>query len=382
MIITFATILLGGLLGTSFHWDLRKAERENRKLASFPEFNQLNLEEWPMAFETWFKDHFGFRNIFIRRYRKLMRDVGVEDYRVIYGRNEWLYLNADEIMKDFIGDLDPSEVDPKEKVRRLESRKKWLKKRGIPYLFVIAPNKASIYPEHLPSEIQKLKAKSNREAFMEQIQAQRIQYVLDLTSSLQKAKESGTIYLRTDTHWNPGGAYVGYTNIVDKMGKILDGELETLPPSSLTRSSSSFSGDLANMTVSPERYAMEIDNLTYRDKNQWGKNTIAEPEFLTKNNMPVDHKPPYTIHNPKGKYNAVIFHDSFALRLAEYLPYNFKNTTFIWKYSNLELLTLAVEHFNPTIVIEEVVERHLVDPKYGALLDDITLSEERTSHGL
>lgn len=373
----FAVLLFSGMLGSIFRWDFYELQ-ENRRLAAFPEFNRTPLNEWPDAFEVWFDDHFGFRNTFIRRYRKLMQKAGITNFRLLCGTDDWLYLNDGSIMKDFIGNLDSNVPAAGVQVDRLESRKLWFDSKQIPYLFVLVPNKVSIYPEHLPEDIVKLRVQPHRERFMTEVNSRQLSYVLNLTPVLINAKEAEVVFLRSDSHWNPHGAYIAYTNITQKVRQILPEAAFMMPPSDLINSIETFTGDLAKMSISPDRYQMKIDQLIYSQKETWQTHTIEQTEFLREETLPVDKKAPYTIHNPAGEFDAVIFHDSFALRLVEYLPYNFRNTTFIWKYSNPEMMELVIQYLSPDIVIEQVVERHLVDPKNGALLEMI----EKDNHGL
>jgi len=381
LVSAFLSVLLAGLLGTAFHWDFHRVERENRRMATFPRFDQIALAQWPEAYETYFNDHFGFRNTFIHRYRKLMRSAGVSDYRVIYGRNDWLFLNEDTIMQDFIGTREFDEELCSRQVQRLEDRKQWLADRDISYLFFVAPNKITIYPDQLPTDMAKPKArKTNRMHFMEHLPTELGETVLDLTPALQEASKELVVYLRNDTHWNPAGAYIAYTNMAANILRLIPNGALAIPPEQIERTHMHFIGDLANMTVMPDRYSMDIELLNYSDKSQWSTTIVNDPTFLSKDTLPIDNQPPVTIHNPSGQGDAVVLHDSFGLRLKDYLPYNFKNTTFIWRYSNRTLLPLVFERFHPDIVIEECVERHLIDPQNGALLDDLDM--ERRSNGL
>lgn len=385
LIIVFAIVLLACLLGTFFNWDFYEPESENRQLADAPDFRHTPFRDWPAELEAYFNDHFGFRNTFIRRYRKIMRSAGITDYRVIYGRDDWLYLNDEAIMQDFIGTRSYDESLRKQQVRRLQERKQWLENRGIGFLFFIVPNKTTIYPEYLPRNIEQLKAsQTNREIFIERQPANLNQTVVDLTPILLRAKKDQVVYLKNDTHWNPYGAYIAYENIVDRIQTVLPSSHPPILAAQLSTQQSEIVGDLAKMTVSPERYSMKINLLRHSDKSHWSTKEIDDPEFLKKEHIPIDNKPPYTVHNPDGHGNAVILHDSFGLRLQEYLPCQFENTTFIWRYSNRTLLPLVVESLKPDIIIEQVVERHLIDLKNGTLLDDLDLSSKlnTSSHGL
>ncbi len=79
---------------------------------------------------------------------------------------------------------------------------------GIPWVAQIAPNKESVYPEHLPTEI----VPSRRRPVHELLRvAKRTRAPVTYpVNALMGAKSKGTLYFQTDTHWNQRGAYVAY----------------------------------------------------------------------------------------------------------------------------------------------------------------------------
>ena len=110
----------------------------------------------------------------------------------------------------------------------LEERYYWLKEQGSDYLFVLAPSKALIYPEKLPSRIYRMKKKLNKPTRYDQLVAylkkNSVTPVVDLSIPLlaakQKASEQHTeenlpLYYRTDFHWTYYGAFIAYQAIID-----------------------------------------------------------------------------------------------------------------------------------------------------------------------
>ncbi len=376
----FTGLLAACLLGSIFHWDFYEVQGENRRLTEFPDFAQIPLDVWSGKFEAWFNDHFGFRNTFIRRYNRMLRPLGRDD-RVVHGENEWLYYNRDVIFKDFLGYRQPSADELGTRLKRLESRRDELKAIGIEYLFVVVPNKLTLYPEHLPKHIQSIRRKTNRECLMELLTDRFSANVLDLTPLLYKEKSPRTLFHPTDTHWNSYGAFVGYTHIIHKAKTLLPTLPDALKFSELEMQTSAFSGDVARMTGTPQRYLIPTDHFSFPGHTQWKKHVLDHPVLLAKNQLPLDGNAPFTIHNPDGIHNVVIFHDSFTKALMDFLPASFKNTTFIWRYSDEELLQTAIELCQPDIVIEQVVERFLVEKNNGALPDEVHINALRGSNG-
>jgi hypothetical protein len=124
------------------------------------------------------------------------------------------------------------------------------------------------------------------------------------------------------------------------------------------------------MTGLPEKHNEIREQLHLPSADAWEKNRLSGV-FLAEENRPLDGTAPFTIHNPDGHYNAVIFHDSFMQEMVPLIAFHFENTTFIWRYSNAELIRGTTESCNPDIIIEEVVERFLVEANCGALQDEI-----------
>jgi hypothetical protein len=370
LVIIFSGLLAAGLLGSIFHWDFYKMQGENRKLTEFPVFSQVPVKMWPEQLEAWFNDHFGFRNTFIRRYNRLMREIGRDD-RVIHGKNGWLYYNQDTIVKDFMGYRQADEEQLKTRIARLKSRRNWLENRGIEYLFVIIPNKSTVYPEFLPDNIASLRGKTCREQLCDYLKGKFDENVIDMTPSLVAAKENKQLYLKTDTHWNQYGAYCAYTNLINWAGSRLTALPAALSIEALQCTTKEFSGDLSRMTGTPGKYQEQTDSLTVPSQHLWEKSILSTPSLLTNENHPLDGNAPFTIHNPDGVYNAVIFHDSFMQTMTFLISANFKNTTFIGRYSNAETLKTVTELCSPDIVMEVVVERFLVEENRGALPDEI-----------
>jgi alginate O-acetyltransferase complex protein AlgJ len=375
--IAFLALLFACLIGTVFKWDLYEVQ-ENRKLAEFPAFKTLPLDEWPMAFEDYFDDHFGFRNTFIRRYNKLMRKMAKSN-RVEFGTQQWLFLNHPPVMNDYMGRTVPDAQELEQLSTRLNSRIEWLQQRDIPYLLIVIPNKVTVYSEFLSGPLPKLKGKTFRESMHEDFAGRFDAHLLDLTPMLMEAKNEEVVYLKTDTHWNRRGTFLGYSAIMDRIQTILpdlpekkikfeDLIVETIP---------NYEGDLATLSGMPGKYPLTTIKTTNPAAATWSTNELTQAVFLKEENMPLINKPPYTIHNPNGKYNVVIFHDSFCMSLQDLLCQHFRNTTFIWRYSNAELIQAAVEFCKPDLVIEEGVERFLSESPGGVFPDELVPLQEK-----
>lgn len=86
---------------------------------------------------------------------------------------------------------------------------------GADFLFVLAPNKHSVYPEFLPpdhppapetvtDDVMALLGRLNIET-------------LDLRDDLQALRERAVAYYRTDTHWTSAGAALAYERTIERL---------------------------------------------------------------------------------------------------------------------------------------------------------------------
>ncbi len=146
-------------VGAWRRWHPAGKSHENRRLATRPTLPR-NFKEAELYSDRWlnfYRDHFGFRNTLIRgvaltRFHGLGADT---DGRVLVGRDGWLFLrpDGDQNFIAFRG-LNPFSDDELNAWQHvLEQRAAWLAARGIPCLFVIPPNKETVYPEYLPDEV-------------------------------------------------------------------------------------------------------------------------------------------------------------------------------------------------------------------------------------
>jgi hypothetical protein len=126
--------------------------------------------------------------------------------QVAVGRNGWLFF-AESIDQPCIA---PSEI--RRRFDRLAEVAQAQKEAdGTRILWLIVPDKAAIYPEHLTplQQVRSACARSNRAAMRELLRDSRYApTIFGLWEALEAAKSRGQLYHATDTHWNAQGAMV------------------------------------------------------------------------------------------------------------------------------------------------------------------------------
>ena len=88
---------------------------------------------------------------------------------------------------------------------------------GIDFAFTVAPNKNSLYDEHMPYYYRvKASDTNNRRKVIPLLEQLSVRYV-DLYGPFEQ--ESGVLYRAQDSHWNGKGAVLAYNTILDDLGQ-------------------------------------------------------------------------------------------------------------------------------------------------------------------
>ena len=230
-IVAFIALLWMPSLDHFLKLDHARAPVENRLLAKWPQFTGIGQSrDFITGVESYFNDHFGFRKRLIRWSNnwkgQLFKDPSSRE--VLMGRDGWLFFSGDQMYENWSREASFSEQDLENWRRLLEMRRDWLAARGTKYLFVVAPDKHNIYSEYLPDWMKKSAKPSKVQLLAEYLKAHSTVEMLDLSQALIEAKPLHILYLKTDTHWNKFGGFVGYRAVVKALARQMPG-LEPLP---------------------------------------------------------------------------------------------------------------------------------------------------------
>jgi alginate O-acetyltransferase complex protein AlgJ len=334
---------------------------EKRALAPAPKFHDLkDLKAFPSSFDHYWNDKFAFR-------AQLMKWDSITKWSlfqtsthpwVLVGTDGWLYLTDESDKATLRHDPLFSANELSEWTRVLEARRRWLAKRNIKYIVVVAPSKCTIYPEHIPDNFKPLRAESRLDQFVEAMRTRTSVRVLDLRPAMLKAKGTEKyqpIYFKNDSHWNFVGGrratsvivnaiadwFPSLSSVSDKDTQVVRSELEN--------------GDLAGM-LGLKGYLKEEQvllvpngNFSWHDSKDMPRPPIDVPHrsrepFATEVDNP---------HLPK----AVALRDSFFQTVKFYLSNYFRRISYYWQLQ--EFPAEAIEKEHPDIVIQEIVERFL-----------------------
>ncbi len=381
LIIAFFAVIWLPAADRFLHLDRSKTMNENRAFAPFPKFVATldGTRTFLAGLEAYFNDHFGFRKQLVRWERRLRWNFFHESRgsTVLEGKSDWLFYSDGRMVDDISGTM-PFTAEELEKWRKLlVARRDWLRERGIRYLFVVPPDKHSVYPEYLPDWLLSLQRPPHRlDQFFAHMREHSDVPVLDLRPALLEAKKHGEIYLHSDTHWNDRGAFAAYRRIMQELNTLgvlgtavaLDSFDETVHDQP--------GGDLVRL-LGREGLIIEKNTPTLSPKPGPAKVTWrTNPEVLPK--KWAKYTEPVVSENPDARGKIVMFRDSFAGSWPKFFGINFGRVVYVWQ-QNWD--RDFIEREKPDVVIDSILERFTIfrdaesllkadeDPEFQALLD-------------
>ncbi len=359
----FMTLLWLPTLDTFFHFDWSRTPTENRALATFPTrpSGWHGLQDYAAGLEVYFNDHFGCRKCLLQWHNRSRWALFKyqNNRNVLVGKDGWLFFTVGDSVDHYSGQLQFTAEELHDWQVLLERRRDWLARRGIAYLFVVTPDKHSIYPEELPDWLVKSKVGSQTklDQFIAYMHEHSTVPVLDQRKVVLDAKPICPTYFKTDVHWNFFGAFVAYQELMQTLAQQRPDLDKPLPFSSFTLTNRvqpemANGGDLAKILG-----LRMIESNSYCLFPKPGL-----PQFTSK--MPSHEHPmdPKFTNNSGARYRMIIFQDSFALNWIQFLGYHFNQVSYYWQYA---LDPGRIEAEKPDIVLNEMNERYfnIRDPK-------------------
>lgn len=315
-----------------------RSERENRMLAAFPAFvgaDGLNTK-FGERFDAWFSDRFFGRGFLLKFHAGSVKRK--ESSKAFAGKDGWLFYKADGSIANFQNRKHFTDKEFARATAYLSDFNAWCAENGIPFLYMIAPDKNKIYGEFFPDTVKKLygddQSRANRLIAALREKGVPVVYFYD---DLKAHKKDTLLYYKNDTHWTPYGAYIAYRKTMKTLG------LPALPEPAF-KTVKNASGDLTGMLPSA------------------GTDAVSEykvPVFPTpvceKRETPVGHT---VCRNKKGRKNVVVLHDSFTEALIPMFAGTFKTAAFLPRH-DVRPEDLKYIRENADLVILEQVERNI-----------------------
>jgi alginate O-acetyltransferase complex protein AlgJ len=331
--------------------DPARALNERRAKAPRPSWPRSPRAAWgfPAPFDSYFRDHFGFRSWLIRLHNRAslaMETRPTATVPVVIGRDRWLYYSGNDALRYMQGRNRFSDEALRNWVTCLQERSRWLAKRDARYLVVIAPGKQSIYPEHLPTWIRPATEGTRLDQLVKAVEGVPDIDLLDLRGALREAKRGAQVYYATDSHWNDLGAHAAYVAIIQRLARWFPTETAA-PISQFELEWKRGSLDLSEMLGVEDSLAERFPVLVRRRPTSF--KTVDAPAFAAPSRFP----PIVTESRSARIERAVVFRDSFTTGLMPFLPEHFGRCAFLWTTA---FDAGVVETERPVVVIQEYAE--------------------------
>ena len=337
-------------------FDVSVSLDEKRKLRSAPRMNGglRGPLLYAMEYRDYFNDTFPLRKLLVNWNSSWRADVFHANSvgPVLVGAEGWLYLRtnpADNTPCTMpVAPYTPAELSYwRDNLRRHAER---LGEQGVEFHFMVAPNKASIHPEHLPIRLpQRTRADQFFDSHENEFPA------LDVRAGLIALKDEFQVYEKRDTHWSPRGAWEATRMLI----RHLSAKHRGLTTASLdeyvaVRQTHESVGDLVRMAGLANRAPENVPSVERPGGPVWRE--MEFPSERMPKGVKQRSKLRATVNPGAHPATVVVFHDSFFARMVPYFSEVFEKVYYVtspWIDHDF------VKEVGGQMVILELVERKL-----------------------
>jgi hypothetical protein len=333
---------------------------ENRKMEPKPEFDIKLLDPFPEKYDKYYNDHFTLRSTLVKYYNLLNLQVFKKSPlpgKVILGKEGWLYLAGYEM--DTYRGLHRFTDQELEAFRlELEYRKDYLEKHGCKFCFFVAPVKADIYNEYLPSGVYRFNNQSWGEQLNEYLNKYSKVKPIDLYKVFRQKKGNELLYRKLDNHWTEIGAYYAVCEVIRNcqpaFPELKVPELDNF----IIREIKVNTGNIVQMLAN----TLDYNDIKYELKPKDGFKAveIVKADNPDSNNFgfPLEYKRIREIKDGK-KPKILIISDSFGIIIYPVISEYFGKTIKIFDAWQYKLNEDIVADEKPDIVLLMILESNL-----------------------
>ncbi len=339
--------------------------QENRNLAVYKplvENGKVNYN-FGRDFESWFNDHFNSRDFFINVHSRLSRllDRKLKNATAMAGKDNWLFTKRWNSVDTFLNKNLYSDEELLEIKENLEAVDRWAKKNGIKFYLMINPDKERVYPEFYPEEFKPVRKLSRIEQVAEYIRDNVKVPLVFVYDELLKAKKDHILYYKTGTHWNHRGAFVAYTQLMNRIKKDFPSLYVMTEKDFNIRPVLEADVDIASALGVNAYDTFPEEDLTY-DKFE-----VRNPKTTSKHTFLDDERRietfDYVNTDKSKKLRAVIYGDSFVLRMNWYMAESFEKFQHIYtgygRMFDVSFMADDITGLKPDIFVIQTTERLL-----------------------
>ena len=168
----------------------------------------------------------------------------IESTQVLLGKDNWLFYKSTQDgdpIADYQGINHYTEEQMAQIAAKLQQERDYFESLGCEFYILSIPNKASVYPEYMPSSIKQENKTSRTEIFMDYLKNNTDLNVVNAKDSLVATKKAYQVYYKTDTHFNAIGSFM----TVQALKEAINGNFDSLEDVKFKKVNENYSGDLA-----------------------------------------------------------------------------------------------------------------------------------------
>jgi hypothetical protein len=345
--------------GTLFSPKAEVSKQEKRQLVPFPTIalSKKAISKFPESLNDYLKDHLFYREdmVYLNALMRVYLFRHSPTFLVLAGKEGWYFYMGDWALHDYLKNKEKNEpalIRSWEELIAL--RQKRMQSLGANYLALGVPNKECVYQEYLPDRFDGQAGTTMLDALEAQMaQSSAADHFLDLQGPLSKAKPTGRLYYKTDSHWNDRGAFVAYLAIMDRLQQWYP-QAAALAESNFYRQDGPMKGgDLALL--------MGLTGAIKEEDEVWNPKQSCAP--LVDRKVRSSALPEGQILEANGcptglPLRVLLISDSFGQGLRKYLSNTFQEVIYSREVPFPDLLAY-MEQYHPDIVMDLRVGRYL-----------------------
>jgi len=329
----------------------RFSAQENRMLAKYPKLTDIKSHpgDFIRGFDAWFKDSTGFREKFIRIYKKAKKVDGVFGQGtyldgisiVLIGKQgHHFHTSYNQLLPIYQGKRWLDDVQSYELSMKLNEINEYLHERNIPFVVMLCADKESIYPEYYPDFVIKGPEPTSLDVVIDYLFGHTNVDFFCIKERFLREKENYLLFPKTGNiwellHYNETGSFIAYQKLMQHIGKYFS---DLKPPSLEDVDITYRINGSSSVTRKHEKNYEQIEARFFDDAIEFENKDSSAPTLL-------------------------FFRDSYAEFFPNYLPQHFSRTI-MHHWNNLKNLEEYVNVYKPDIVVFESAERAL--PEFAA----------------
>lgn len=229
--------------------------------------------------------------------------------------------------------------------------------RGIPFLYVITPEKTRVYPEYIPDTV--TPPDQGEKTLKRYLDHYGVRYI-DQADALIRAKDQGIqVYNRVydSGHWNDEGAFVGTQAVIEAL-QHLGVNVDALDKDDYELTS------LNVTSLNTGNYPIDdwIPQLTYKGAGGAVNHEGWASALMTDSQYHDNHW--YTCEKSADKPRLLMFQGSYYNVYGKGLQNQFSQTLQIHAYHNLQRFAYYVNVFKPDVVVFESADYTINEEYY------------------